>query len=265
MVQPKLDGIRCVCTIDSLGRVSLTTRNEKPINSVPHINNAIETLVDTCSINNTTFDGELYAKGMRFEQVCSIVKRNALHPQYMDMQYHIFDFIANLPQLQRNQMLQTSLSDYLSAPNDIPLQLVETRLCMTQDDICNAIADFVRQGYEGGIVRHIEALYEQKRSYTILKYKPTKSDTYTIIGTIEEQTINKEPKDSLGALILVNSSQAATTVENFRVGSGFTAEQRQQLWQRREQLIGKHVKIAYQELTVARMVPRFPVFIKIID
>jgi len=51
------------------------------------------------------------------------------------------------------------------------------------------------------------------------------------------------------------------------VGTGFTREQRETLWKSiktiPEFLDNKFVEVKYQEITSARGVPRFPVFIKI--
>jgi ATP-dependent DNA ligase len=49
----------------------------------------------------------------------------------------------------------------------------------------------------------------------------------------------------------------------FKVGTGFTAEQRQNLWKIKETLIGKSAKVMYQALTNDH-IPRFPVFVEII-
>ena len=51
----------------------------------------------------------------------------------------------------------------------------------------------------------------------------------------------------------------------FKVGSGFTASQRAELWRNPEALHGLFVKVEYQALTPGRGCPRFPIFCSIID
>jgi len=123
-----------------------------------------------------------------------------------------------------------------------------------------AYDDLIRQKYEGIIVRHKDAPYERKRSTWVLKFKPKKEDVYEIISAQEE--INKDglPKDSLGSL-LCKSGDGST----FSVGSGFTADQRQQLWKDKEALTGKKVKVQYQHLTSGKKVPRFPIFMEVVE
>ena len=65
-------------------------------------------------------------------------------------------------------------------------------------------------------------------------------------------------KCSLGALICRSGDDGT-----FNVGTGFTADQRSDLWSNREKLIGKIAKVQYQHLTSGKGVPRFPVFISI--
>ncbi|MBU2395725.1 MAG: ATP-dependent DNA ligase, partial [Gammaproteobacteria bacterium] len=66
--------------------------------------------------------------------------------------------------------------------------------------------------------------------------------------------------DSLGSLICLSGDGST-----FNVGTGFTAEQRQNLWRSRDSLKGKQVKVKYQHLSSAKRVPRFPVFVEIIN
>jgi ATP-dependent DNA ligase len=94
----------------------------------------------------------------------------------------------------------------------------------------------------------------------IMKFKPKQSDEYEIIGYEEELSNEKVPKDSLGAIICTSGDG-----QSFRVGTGFTADQRLHLWTGRDKLVGKICRINYQHLTSGRRVPRFPVFVTILD
>ena len=80
--------------------------------------------------------------------------------------------------------------------------------------------------------------------YYFLNLKPKKEDTYEIIGYTEEVSISGVPKRSLGAFIC-DSGDGNT----FNVGTGFTALQRHDFWNTREDLVGKNVRIQYQHLT----------------
>ena len=62
------------------------------------------------------------------------------------------------------------------------------------------------------------------------------------------------PMDTLGALILKHDAGP------FRCGTGFTDEQRAQIWANRESLTGRMAKIKHFEIGVKDL-PRFPVFL----
>jgi hypothetical protein len=76
---------------------------------------------------------------------------------------------------------------------------------------------------------------------------------------VEEISKDGNPKDSLGALIL--SDKEGTT---FGCGTGFSQAQRSYFWEKREFLPGMYAKINYQQLS-DKHVPRFPVFIELVD
>jgi DNA ligase-1 len=62
------------------------------------------------------------------------------------------------------------------------------------------------------------------------------------------------PMGTLGALVLKHSAG------DFRCGTGFTDEQRAQIWASRESLMGRMAKIKHFEIGVKDL-PRFPVFL----
>ena len=77
---------------------------------------------------------------------------------------------------------------------------------------------------------------------------------------MEEVSIKGEPKGSLGALVCVGDDGTY-----FKVGTGFTRDDRIRLWEIRDTLLDKLIEISYQHLTHASNVPRFPVFSRIIS
>jgi DNA ligase-1 len=121
-----------------------------------------------------------------------------------------------------------------------------------------AFDNYIEQGYEGIIVRHYMGAYERKRSTMVMKFKPKKVDDYVITGTVEEMNKEGMEKGSLGAITCLSGDGNL-----FNVGTGFTAEQRQLLWEVRDTLPGRKVRIKYQHLTTGKQVPRFPVFVEV--
>lgn len=254
IVQPKYDGIRCraipsVTQLDN--NYILLSSEENILYSVPHINSSL-----SISRLQAEFDGELYIHGENFETIVSITKRTVnLHPDSHRVEFHIFDIVNELPQMRRTILLE-SLRD-LNLPY---IKISPFWLCESLDEITRVYDNIVRLGYEGIIVRHLDAPYERKRSTWIMKFKPKKSDSYKIIGYVEEMSIEGNPKGRLGALICESGNG-----DSFNVGTGFTEDQRKQLWDIKGMLPGMYCKIKYQHITSGRKVPRFPVYVQLLE
>lgn len=247
IVQPKLDGERCRLLND--GRtVLLLSSTEEIITSVPHINKlAARVLLPG------EYDGELYVHGWTFEEIHSVVSRSVnLHPEHYEMQFHIFDLVNGQSQAERTMDL-VKLSQRLGGDNSI--RVTPSYVVDDFNDVMTARTAFVTQGYEGIIVRHHAAPYVRKRSTFMMKLKPSRTDAYLIVDYKEELDKHGSPKNSLGALICRGDD--GTT---FAVGSGFTAADRNALWEDKDNLIGRYVVISYQHLTPGRGCPRFPIF-----
>lgn len=256
VVQPKLDGERCISIYDvqydkRLHGWTLLSSENNLFSSVPHI---IKALKEQEIPWYQEYDGELYTHGLDFSSIHSIVSRTVnLHPDHEQMQYHIFDYVSDDPQWQRIK----TLHKLRLKP---PLKLVPLIMCNTFDEVIKAYDDILSQGYEGIVVRHIDAPYVRKRSVYMMKFKPKKDDYYRIIGYKEEVDKYGKPKGTLGALSCKGDD--GTT---FFVGSGLTRENRETLWTERENLIGKLCHVQYQHITSGKGVPRFPVFVEITE
>jgi DNA ligase-1 len=251
IVQPKYDGIRCRAIRLENGEFLLLSSEENILFSVPHLNRI---LADRIKVP-IELDGELYCHGMSFEQITSITSRSMnIHEDHTKIQYHIFDIVNDQPQVRRTKMIQefNNLSPWLV--------IVPFYLCYNLEDVMRAYDTIIDFKYEGIIVRNIDAPYERKRSLWVMKFKPKQEDDYEITGTQEEYDKEGLPKDRLGALCCKSGDG-----NSFNVGTGFTDEQRENLWNVKEILPGLRAKIKYQHITTGNKVPRFPVFVEIIQ
>ena len=181
-VQPKLDGERCRAILNPAepypASVTLISSEGNYFQSVPHL---IEPLHRLAQLTGPIeLDGELYVKGMSFEQVHSIVGRTVnLSADHDIMQLHLFDVVdENLPQWERLKILGR-VKSLCSSPE---IQFVQNKLVETFDEILRAYDSFVEDGYEGIIIRHVDAQYVRRRSLYVLKFKPKKEDIYHIVG-----------------------------------------------------------------------------------
>ena len=252
IVQPKLDGERCRAIIKH-GDIVLLSSEENIINSVPHINKALEMFT---GMSHIELDGELYVHNSSFNDIHSVVGRTKnLHPLHQEMQYYVFDIVQeSTPQGVRLRALRQ-----LDLHKLEHIHLVESRLAHNLDDVLYYYDKFVEQGYEGIIVRNLFNLYIRRRSIFMMKFKPKKSDVYRVIGYKEEIDKNGKPKGRLGSLICSSENEA-----EFSVGSGLTDEQRASYWDIRDKLCEYDCQVQYQHINSDTKSPRFPVFISLI-
>jgi ATP-dependent DNA ligase len=253
IIQPKLDGVRCRALIKK-ETVTLISSELNEIVSVPHINRQLSSIGLTPGLE---LDGELYIHGKSFEEIFSRVSREKnLHPESEEVEFHVFDLVD---EVQRQDLRLIDL--VVDVQNQLRfgvlhrpvIQIVPIKVVETLDEIMREYESFMRRGYEGFILRHLLAPYVRRRSTFVMKFKPKKKDIYRIVGTTEEIDQFGSPKGTLGSIACISDEEV------FFVGSGFTREEREQLWKIRETLPGQYLQVAYQNLTSLRGVPRFPV------
>lgn len=258
IVQPKLDGERCRAVVKD-GKVVLLSSECNEIISVPHINRELEELSDRNLFPLPEFDGELYVHGWDFSEIHSVVSRKSketIHDKSVLVQFHIFDLATSSPQLARVDRLLT----YYFSPLTDSIKLIPFRIAENLSDIMIFYDSFVDMGYEGIILRHINAPYVRKRSRFMMKFKPKKSDYYRIIGVLEAISKENIPLNMIGAFQCQGSDGTS-----FKIGAGrLTHNERDKRWKDRQSLIGKFAHVQYQNITSGG-VPRFGLCIDISD
>jgi DNA ligase-1 len=99
-------------------------------------------------------------------------------------------------------------------------------------------------GYEGVMIKDVDAPYECKRSHSWLKAKPFIEVTLSITS-VEEGTGKNIGR--LGAFVCEGTDDGKDIVVN--VGSGFTDDQRIDYWNGRKDLVGKTVEVRADAIT----------------
>jgi len=195
------------------------------------------------------------------EEIHSIVsRRQNPHPDAEKIQLHIFDHQdPNLFQYQRLVQVQEFI------PSNHPIiKRVETSQC-APDLWLNYLSTYTDQGYEGIILRHTTALYEDKRSPFLLKYKPSEKDHYRILDLQEALDIHtKEPKNMVGAYIVCGDD-----LTPFKVGAGKVPHSlRTSQWEDRHHPIntpiGKLLEVKHEKLRTINKIPVSCVAIRVL-
>ena len=247
IAQPKIDGHRC-----TYQQGALWSRGGKEIVSVPHI---LEQLREADAPDG--LDGELWVPGCTHQQVSTLTRCQYVPPGSRKVQYHVFDLMRDIPCLDR--LMKLNIWELTVRGTDIHL-VPSTHLPV--DKIEDKLREYIACDWEGIILRNPTALYQHKRTSDLMKIKPMEYDTYSIVGYEEEVSIEGKPKGTLGALRCVTTGEMEAG--EFKVGTGFTRQQRHTYWNERESLIGRSITVKYQYLT-ERGVPCHPVVMEIQD
>lgn len=195
-------------------------------------------------------DGEVYIKGLTFEDNMSLLKRKADCPQskfyiFDDMSYAQTHFEA------RYGVMSHDYFKYLDAckkDNVEPRVVLLTQELVTTMERLNEMYEEARQlGFEGLVLADPKAVYPFGRTKARLKMKPGRLATdlrevdLEVTGVYEGQY---KYEGMLGGIICSYNGKEV------RVGTGFTDVQRAEFWQIPELIIGEVVNVLYMEETV---------------
>ena len=273
VVQPKLDGVRCLIHIVD-GRVNnVISRSGKPVylgNEIPqHLNELFPERA------NLWLDGELYVHGEAFQDIQRAASIQDNTPPDKDiLRYCIYDCY-----LWRNaeatfssrQKIMHGLVNMTGFRLSMEKWLLGTKLTMVlgfrmkrEDVECEieeqisykkqieeVMEQAISQGYEGIMIRDADSTYKHGRSRGLLKYKRFHDEEYIIVAVKEGAGKNK------GTAVLVCCLNGAST-STFNVTAPGTYADKAHAWANRTALIGQQVTVKYQEKTKAG-IPRFPV------
>lgn len=265
---PKIDGVRA--TVDEGKPMS---RQWKVIPNW-HIQNSFARLASVLN----GLDGELVCGPPGDPKVYSATMKGAMaFKGEPDFTYLVFDTVTcpSCPYQDRLTRIELISPDFPSWVTVLPQVRLNNR-----DEIEAFTAKCFTEGYEGAIIRDPYAPYKFGRSTAteggMLKVKKYADEEAIVTGSTEwlwndnpaffdEQgytahrglQANLRPGGMLGALECALLRDPGI---RFKIGSGFTMEQRTELWKERDTLIGLYVK--FRHLPHGSLgPPRHPVFL----
>lgn len=274
LASAKLDGIRML-VIDSV----CYSRSLKPIRSA-----AVQQKFGKPEYNG--FDGELIYGNATDEHVFNTTTKVVMSkemPEWAneeDICFHVFDMWNSDENANDTYAALTKRLESISTTSGI--SLVTKTIASTEASLTALQDELLSLGYEGVMVVGLQYKYKYGRSTAkengLGKVKLFEDAEATIIGTEELLTnTNKKEVNELGysersqckeGLIGASTLGALVCVTpngiEFKIGTGFDAATRKELWENRDTLIGKLVK--YKYFSVGQLVaPRFPTFLGIRD
>lgn len=203
-----------------------------------------------------SLDGELYiARGM-FEKTTSVVsKKVPIDNEWKNIKYMVFDVPSYSAVFVERLKLLKSIVKKSCTSEKCPLMYAHHFEIKNKSQMMTMYQKIIEQGGEGIMLRLPQSKYEQKRSKTLLKVKPTDDDEAVIVNMIEGRG---KDAGSMGALVV--HLQKNPTVQ-FKIGTGFTSNVRKEFWKKKNNHMGSIVTFGYKGLT-AKGVPRHPSYIR---
>ena len=252
LVTPKIDGVRAIKLEGKLVSRSLK--------QIPNI--AIRTLMERILPEDGISDGELSVDSDFQKTVSAVMSVNTVLPN--NLKFYWFDWVQNSDFNVPYYLRVLSMHDYIKNNKELRRLKIIIPLIPAQVDNLEELSLFeeasLRKGYEGVVVRSYAGRYKCGRSTMreglMIKIKRFEDFEATIIDTEElMHNMNEEQRDNFGRI--QRSSAKGNKIKSgtlgaivamahngniFKIGTGFSSQQRQHLWASRDDLIRKLVK-----------------------
>lgn len=200
---------------------------------------------------DTELDGELYIHGVKFQTICSIIKKiTPPHPRLSEVHYYIFDIMnkGQMPFRERRDLLKNALSQYLSdGHTNTTFAVIDYQIAHNDEEIYKIYKLLREKKFEGAMIRQLNSPYESKRCSSILKLKDEITEEGIITGVKEGKGLYK------GKAIMLVQSKGHELSISMKAG----LEDKKNWFEHPETVIGKRLTYAYQEETTDGK-PRFP-------
>ena len=223
-VQPKLDGVRCLCYLSKPDtdwkHVVMYSRSQKDFPSLDYLKRILydylNDLYDHEKKQSIYLDGELYMHGKRLQDISGETRNST---NIIKNQYHIYDcfYPKELNTKYSVRMLQVKqIFNAIKESDDNEakrlLKPVKTLLARSALDVNRMFDAFTSDKYEGAILRNLDSPYiasttsANTRSKNLVKMKNKFSDEFTVCGF----TQGSKGKD-VGAVIWIAKTKSGAT------------------------------------------------------
>ena len=251
----KLDGIRCISKFEN-DSPSLFSRNGKKLNNYKTIEEELRMLkLYLKDSDNFSLDGEL-TSGHFQDMMRTVSRKDNGIEMGKDVIYNIFDIIWSNPNnfnLGKRLIFLNTLAGVIKILKLTHIKVNRGKDVSNWKEIEEYYKEALNNGFEGVMIKDLNAIYENRRSTAWMKLKPEETEDLKVIG-VEEGTGKYIGK--LGALICQLSNGGSVSV-----GSGFKDDERKDYWNSKDVIIGKIIEIKFQEKTKDGSL-RFPVFVR---
>ena len=251
-VEPKLDGIRCFAIVED-GTTLLYARSGKLISNFDStIGKELAELGDGC------YDGEIMGEDF------IALMRQAYRKEAVDVTgsyLALFDFLPmdEWKSRKAETTCQDRYEELVRRVQGVPMSRLPKYLRVVKrfstrasyDDIKKLHDEFVVEGYEGAMVKDLDAPYKFGRGPEVMKLKAF-HDVDLKVERLLEGTGKHVGK--LGSVVVDYNGVEV------QVGSGFSDDLREAIWNDPTGYLGRTIEVRYQEETPDGSL-RFPTFV----
>ena len=252
LIEVKLDGVRVLTIVYPDGRVDQFSRNGKELLNFGHIKDQIAQ-VATGFTEPMVLDGEVMSSS--FQDLMKQVHRKD-NVNAKDAILYLFDAIplkdfekgkSKVTQLQRSQWVKDWYNGNIEALPNLRIlaqELVDLDTEVGQKRFRAINQSAIDGGYEGIMIKEVNAPYECKRSHAWLKLKPF-IEVSLEVTDVEEGTGRNIGR--LGAFVCSGVDDGRKITVN--VGSGFSDSNRDEFWNYRREVLGNIVEVRADAIT----------------
>jgi len=274
-IERKLDGVRVLAVVTK-NTINLYSRNGRRFENFPLIEAELESIRPQLNIHlgqldgsGIVLDGEIVGESFQALMKQAQRKNNA---KTAGMIYYVFDWIPiadfergywNAQQQRRTDLLESKkeIFEVTDSVRLMPGIEVDLDTAEGHDVMRRFATDAVKDGYEGIMIKSVDAPYDCRRTTFWMKWKPV-YDYDLVVIDVEEGTGKNLGR--AGALVCEGTDQGKFIRVN--VGSGLTDAQRDDYWQHKSAVIGQTAVVLAdavtqnQDGTYSLRFPRFKTF-----
>ena len=252
LLEPKLDGVRVITVINAVNKTAVMySRNGTVLENFGHITQALEENIGLFE-RNFVLDGEMVSSS--FQALMKQVHRKS-DVQSEDARLMLFDILplsefqrgeSSMGQRRRSNLLRSmkAIFDKIGSIDIIPQTEVDLESYVGELEFKQYNKDAIEAGFEGIMIKDVDAAYECKRSVSWLKMKPF-IEVSLEITNVEEGTGKNVGR--LGALVCSGNDEGRDIRVN--VGSGLSDGDRTEFWANRDTLSGQIVEVRADAIT----------------
>jgi len=257
-LEPKLDGARVLLVVTEDDTATCYSRNGKVFDNFSHVeeqvlNYAAAIRRELRAPGGFVLDGEIMGKS--FQDLMRQAQRKE-NVQTADTVFNVFDILPledfkrgfwNAQMRKRLAILSNLQPIFDMMPNVTRVDsqiVVDLSTEEGRTKLHDYATEMVTAGFEGIMIKDMEAPYECKRNTFWMKWKPTITVDLPVIE-LEEGTGRN--KGRLGALVCRGVDHGKEISVN--VGSGFSDTERDLFWKQQESIVGRTAEILCDVIT----------------